>query len=120
MGSYFGWDIGGVHLKLAELTTASGSASIRTRIEPFEIWTDPASLGSRLRSLAGDRPGAHAVTMTAELSDVFPTRSDGVRAVLRACAEALPGPPRVFDLRGTFLPLEEALDRPLDVAAANW
>jgi hypothetical protein len=120
MASYFGWDIGGVHLKLAELTVASGSASIRTRIEPFEIWTDPAALTSRLRSLWGDRPGEHAVTMTAELSDVFSSRADGVRAVLRACTEAFPGPLRIFNLRGAFLLLQEALERPLDVAAANW
>jgi hypothetical protein len=120
MASYFGWDIGGVHLKLAELTVVPRFASIRTRIEPFEIWKDPASLASRLRSLAGDRAGAHAVTMTAELSDVFPSRADGVRVILRACAQALPGPFRVFDLRGAFLRLEEALERPLDVAAANW
>src|SRR5207245_634856 len=64
---------------------------------------------------------AHGVTMTAELSDVFSTRTAGVRAILAACAEALAGAPlRVLDLTGRFVSLERALERPLEVAAANW
>jgi probable H4MPT-linked C1 transfer pathway protein len=120
MGDFFGWDIGGVHLKWAELTTAPRPATIRTRVVPFEIWKDPGGLGSRLRSLLDGRSGPHALTMTAELSDVFPTRAEGVRTILRASAEALPGPPRVLDLNGAFVSVQEALERPLDVAAANW
>jgi len=120
VGDFFGWDIGGVHLKSVRLSAAPGGASIVTRVVPFEIWKNPHGLAARLRSLLEDRPGTHAVAMTAELSDVFPTRSEGVRTILRACAEALPGPPRVLDLRGDFLSLGEALERPLEVAAANW
>ena len=120
MGDYFGWDIGGVHIKFAKLTAAQASASILTRVVPFEIWKDPDGLVPRLRSLLDDRPGKHGVTMTAELSDLYPTRADGVRSILRACAQALPGPPRILDVRGGFLSVDEALDRPLEVAAANW
>jgi len=120
MADYFGWDIGGVHLKTAGLSAACGRPSLATRILPFEIWRDPAALASRLSSLRAARPGPHAVTMTAELSDVFPTRTEGVRTILGACAEALPGPPRVLDLRGRLVTLEEALERPLETAAANW
>ena len=120
MADYFGWDIGGVHLKAARLSAASGRASLATRILGFEIWRDPAALTSRLRSLRDARSGPHAVTMTAELSDVFPTRAEGVRAILGACAEVLPGPPRVLNLRGRLVTLDEALERPLEAAAANW
>ncbi|OLC53037.1 MAG: hypothetical protein AUH92_06615 [Acidobacteria bacterium 13_1_40CM_4_69_4] len=144
MADYFGWDIGGVHLKLSRLTCVGESASIRTLIVPFEIWKDPAGLTRRLREMFAEaaaepcagtdgRPdpaafrsdrrrstGTHGVTMTAELSDVFPSRAEGARSILRACADALPVPPRVVDLRGGLLSLQEALERPLDVAAANW
>lgn len=136
MADYFGWDIGGVHLKLARLACGGGAISIRTRTVPFEIWKEPGGLAPRLRSLLeevaadpGARPAAgaprgtaaaHAVTMTAELSDVFPSRMEGVRAVLRACAEALPAPPRVLDLGGRLVGMRDAMERPLDVAAANW
>src|SRR5436309_1392421 len=44
MGDYFGWDIGGVHIKFAKLTAAQASASILTRVVPFEIWKDPDGL----------------------------------------------------------------------------
>jgi len=124
MADFCGWDIGGVHLKLSRLRCAGDTASIVTRIEPFEIWREPAGLAPRLRALLGDvaiEPGAaHAVTMTAELSDVFPTRIEGVRSILRACAEALPAGPRVLDRRGALIDLGEAMERPIDVAAANW
>ena len=129
MGIYLGWDIGGVHLKQSRLDgLGPGRASITTRVAPFEIWRDPESLQDRLRALLDEAcPGgsgpvaAHGITMTAELTDVFPTRSDGVRSILRACAGALGGAPqRVFDLGGGFLPPAEAMETPLRVAAANW
>jgi len=120
MADYFGWDIGGVHLKSARLTATGGSVSIETRIVPFEIWKEPAGLAGRLRGMLADRGGAHAVTMTAELSDAWSSRPEGVRAILGACSEALPGALRVLDLRGRLVPIDEARERPLDVAAANW
>ncbi len=124
MADYCGWDIGGVHLKLSRLRCREETASILTRIVPFEIWREPAGLAPRMRALAGEaalEPGAaHGVTMTAELSDVFPTRAEGVRSILRACTEALPAAPRVLDRQGALLDLREALERPLEVAAANW
>ncbi len=138
MAVYLGWDIGGVHLKLSRLELAAdGSARLRTQVVPFEIWKDAGGLAARLRSMleesAGGRPegpavvAAHGVTMTAELSDVFPTRHDGARAILSACseafssAEALSGVPfRVLDLEGRFVDPAEAMERPLRVAAANW
>jgi (4-(4-[2-(gamma-L-glutamylamino)ethyl]phenoxymethyl)furan-2-yl)methanamine synthase len=120
MGHYFGWDIGGVHLKRAKLTAGRDGASIDIRLQPFEIWKDPSSLSQRLRSLLDGSAGEHAVTMTAELSDVFASRAEGVRIILRACADAIPGPFRVFDRSGAFVSLDEAFVRPLEVAAANW
>jgi hypothetical protein len=130
MGTYLGWDIGGVHLKLSRLDgLGPGRASITTRVASFEIWRDPDGLQERLRALLGEAcPGAaagsvaaHGVTMTAELSDVFPSRAEGVRSILGACAAALDdAPQRVFDLDGRFLPPEEAMETPLRVAAANW
>jgi (4-(4-[2-(gamma-L-glutamylamino)ethyl]phenoxymethyl)furan-2-yl)methanamine synthase len=120
VADYFGWDIGGVHLKSARLTATRGPVSIETRMVPYEIWKEPAALAKRIRALLADRAGAHAVTMTAELSDAWSTRAEGVRAILGACREALPGPLRVLDLRGRLVPLDAARERPLDVAAANW
>jgi (4-(4-[2-(gamma-L-glutamylamino)ethyl]phenoxymethyl)furan-2-yl)methanamine synthase len=137
MAVYLGWDIGGVHLKLSRLDIdEDGSARLRTQVVPFEIWKDAGGLSARLRAMlevTGRRRGGraavavHGVTMTAELSDIFPTRRDGVRAILSACSEAFSGseqisdaPFAVLDLEGRFVELADAMERPLRVAAANW
>jgi len=130
MGIYFGWDIGGVHLKLSRLACNDDGGEVRTFVVPFEIWKDPGGLAARLAALlrearagegAGREPAAHGVTMTAELADAFPSRTEGVRAILAACSESLAGAPiRVLDAEGALLPVEAARERPMAVAAANW
>jgi hypothetical protein len=132
MAIFCGWDLGGVHLKLSVLETGAGTAPlIHTFIVPFEIWKDAPGLARRLRALSDEalRPGAprdgdpqaHGVTLTAEFSDVFPSRAAGVRAVLSAFSEAVGRPPaRVLDVDGRFIDRAEAMERPLRVAAANF
>jgi probable H4MPT-linked C1 transfer pathway protein len=124
MTDFCGWDIGGVHLKLSRLRCQGDTASILTRIVPFEIWKEPAGLAPRIRAMVDEAEveagAAHGVTMTAELSDVYATRADGVRSILRACVEALPVEARVLDRHAVLLPFREAMERPLEVAAANW
>jgi probable H4MPT-linked C1 transfer pathway protein len=123
---HLGWDVGGVHLKVSALETGAGGPRLRSVVRPFALWRDPGGLTERLRLLRAEASGgapitAHAVTMTGELADVFPRRRDGVRAILAACAGALPpGPLRVFDLEGAFVAPEAAMERPSSVAAANW
>jgi probable H4MPT-linked C1 transfer pathway protein len=121
---FCGWDIGGVHLKRSRLAPGpAGALRLDTAVVPFEIWKDPDGLAGRLRDLAAAGPAAdrHAVTMTAELSDVFPTRAAGAAAVLDAFRAAFPAAPaRVLDLEGTLVPWAEARKRPIRAAAANW
>jgi probable H4MPT-linked C1 transfer pathway protein len=59
--------------------------------------------------------------MTAELCDCFPTKRDGVLAVLDAVISATSGRPiLVWGLDGTFHSPDEMRDRPYLAAAANW
>jgi probable H4MPT-linked C1 transfer pathway protein len=68
----------------------------------------------------GDRV-PHAVTMTAELSQIFRTKREGVRFVLDAMESAFPSAAiHVYTVDGQFLAPPTARDRPLSVAAANW
>ena len=122
---FLGWDIGGVHLKLSRLVVDNGGAArMATSIVPFEIWKEPAGLPDRLRAMrdaAGRMIAGQAVTMTAELSDVYPDRAAGVRAILTACRTVLgPHSFRVLDRRGDLLAQDDAMERPQAVAAANW
>lgn len=107
----------------------------------FEVWRDPDRLPACLRELAAALPpaGAMALTMTAELSDVFRTKAEGVRRVLDAVRAAFPDTPLfVLDVEGALVPAEQIPSQPagaepadagpgsaersalLPFAAANW
>jgi len=121
-----GWDVGGVHTKAALLEYESGTApDVRTAVRPFEIWRARDRLPDLLRDVLAeltDRlPRAMALTMTAELADVFRTKREGVRFILDSVAAAFPETPvYVLSLTGEWVPRAEAYGRPLDFAANNW
>ncbi|HEX5619501.1 MAG TPA: hydantoinase/oxoprolinase family protein [Solirubrobacteraceae bacterium] len=112
-------DIGGANTKAARLH----GASLRTVSRPFEVWRDRDALAGMLREVAAEAGEADAVaiTMTAELSDAFRTKREGVAFVLAAAEEALGDRPlSVLTTSGELVSMGEARARPGDVAAANW
>src|SRR5262245_66325150 len=67
------------------------------------------------------QPATHVVTMTAELSQLFRTKREGVSFVLDAVETAFPSAVvRVWTVDGRFVDIDRARLMPLDVAAANW
>jgi probable H4MPT-linked C1 transfer pathway protein len=113
-----GWDIGGVNVKAARDDGPSASA-------PLAMQHDAAALPDTLRALAAElgwrRGVPHAVTMTAELSQAFRSKREGVGFVLDAMGAAFPGDlVHVFLVDGCFVPPAEARRRPLDAGASNW
>jgi (4-(4-[2-(gamma-L-glutamylamino)ethyl]phenoxymethyl)furan-2-yl)methanamine synthase len=114
-------DIGGANTKAAWLD----GESLRTVSRPFEVWRDREALAAVLRDVAAEvaagPPQATAITMTAELSDAFRTKREGVEFVLDAAQDALgDGPLSVLTTAGELVPVGAARARPWDVAAANW
>jgi probable H4MPT-linked C1 transfer pathway protein len=62
-----------------------------------------------------------AVTMTAELSDVFETKREGVLFILNSLKACFPEAAiYALSLSGEFTALDKARARPLDFAASNW
>ena len=117
-----GWDIGGVNTKAARV---ANDAALAARNEPFEIQHAPSTLAARLEGIAAalgaDGSETHAITMTAELSQFFRTKRDGVAYVLDAVEHAFPRARIVvYTVDGRFLDLREARKTPLLVAASNW
>jgi probable H4MPT-linked C1 transfer pathway protein len=117
-----GWDIGGVNTKAARV---ENDVALASRNEPFEIQRAPATLASRLEGIAtvlgAEKGDAHAITMTAELSQYFRTKRDGVSFVLDAVAHAFPDARTcIYSTDGRFLDLAAARTTPLLVAASNW
>ncbi|GAC1404398.1 MAG: hydantoinase/oxoprolinase family protein [Chloroflexota bacterium] len=123
-----GWDIGGVNTKAAALLRrGSRVEEVRTAGRYVEVWRHPERLPDTLRAVMDDLalPDAPApllaITMTAELSDVYRSKADGVTAVFSAVETAFPHA-TIFALRldERFVRLEEARRAPRDFAAANW
>ncbi|HEX6618407.1 MAG TPA: hydantoinase/oxoprolinase family protein, partial [Solirubrobacteraceae bacterium] len=111
-------DIGGANTKAAWL---DGEA-LRTVSRPFEVWRDREALAAVLRDVAaevsaGPTDGV-AITMTAELSDAFRTKREGVGFVLDAAQDAFGDRPlSVLTTAGELVSVAAARARPWDVAA---
>jgi probable H4MPT-linked C1 transfer pathway protein len=122
-------DVGGVQTKAAllELGDGGGGPVPRVASRPFEVWRDPDALTAVVREVAA-AAGAQAVdgllvalTVTAELSDAFATKREGVLFVLDAVERAVaPCPLVALTTAGALVPVDAARARPLEVAAANW
>src|SRR5215216_9083 len=114
-------DIGGANTKAAWLD----GTSLRTVSRPFEVWRDRQALSGMLREVVAEvatgPAQAVAITMTAELSDAFRTKREGVAFVLDAAEDALGDRPlSVLTTAGELVSVREARARLWDVAAANW
>jgi (4-(4-[2-(gamma-L-glutamylamino)ethyl]phenoxymethyl)furan-2-yl)methanamine synthase len=110
-------DIGGANTKAAWFD----GELMRTLTRPFEVWRDREALVGVLREVGAGSADAMAITMTAELSDAFRTKREGVAFVLDAVQAAFGGRSlSVLTTAGELVTVEEARARPWDVAAANW
>lgn len=117
-----GWDIGGVNLKAVRV--AEGGQLV-SRSVPYEIQRAPIELSARIDELArkvGMEPfDKYAVTMTAELSQLFRSKREGVNRILDALLQVSDETQlRIFATDGRFLSVEDARHAPLLVAASNW
>src|SRR5262249_20461273 len=114
-----GLDVGGAHLKVARV---EGTRVASVRQIPCPIWQGLDQLDSALLVaeplFAG--AGAFAITMTAELTEIFESREAGVLALLHRLRERLPGELRIYaGLKGFVSPQTAAGDH-LSVASANF
>jgi hypothetical protein len=128
MVNVFSLDIGGVNTKAALLKTKKNIVKeLRTVTEYFPIWRRgkeklPEVLQKLRRQLAGSAVlEGIGVTMTAELSDVYWSKKEGINHILD-CVVNVFADTQVFVLNvdGELLSVKDAKERPLEVAAANW
>jgi probable H4MPT-linked C1 transfer pathway protein len=122
-----GWDIGGANTKTAFVSTKNGVIEeLKTAIEYFPVWKDPENLSKvllELKKRVSDsvKLDCVGVTMTAELSDAYRTKREGVNHILECVAQVFPVTPIfVLDVEAALRSIEEARAEPLKVAAANW
>lgn len=126
MNSVIGWDIGGANTKAALIKTKNDKLySIKILKKYFPIWKEPKKLVAVLfemkNSLTLHQPNSMGLTMTAELSDVFQTKREGVNFILNSVLKAFHKTPlSILSTKGNLISIKEAKTNPLDVASANW
>lgn len=126
MVEVLGCDIGGANTKAAYLSVKNGRVkTAKVAVEYFPIWKEPQKLASVLLELKNKvdagKLDALAVTMTAELSDAYQTKREGVQQILGCVKEAFPSEQTyVLNTDSELVSVETALKEPLGVAAANW
>jgi probable H4MPT-linked C1 transfer pathway protein len=116
-----GWDVGGAHLKAAQLDRA---ARLHAAVQvPCRLWLGMEHLHRAIEeALAGLHAShRHAITMTGELADVFADRAEGVGRI----AETMRGffardELRVYAGAAGFVAAADAAARAREVASANW
>lgn len=128
MINVIGLDVGGINTKAAFIKTEGGWVKeLKTATEYFPIWKKgkeqlPAVLG-RLRKqlIESSRLDGVGVTMTAELSDAYWTKKEGVNHVLDCVTQVFADVPIfVLDVESNLRSVDEAKCEPIKVAAANW
>lgn len=114
-----GWDIGGANLKAARWQVDGWQVAQ----QPFAMWQRRDELAAAVAGMSARLGPANwaAVTITAELSDAFRTKREGINFVIEALQAALPAAElRIFGLDGHFHDAATAKAEPMLVAAANW
>ena len=118
-----GWDIGGAHLKAA---VAQNGRVLGAWQCACPIWQGLDRLDAAFADLKAQITAAghthidrHACTMTAELSDIFASRTEGVAALAQAAARHLRAP-RIYAGRDGFTAAAQAANHTDAIASANW
>ncbi len=107
-----GIDVGGANLKVA---TSDGDF----KIIHLPIWKKLNELEDTLRRIGEEfNPDIVGVVMTAELSDIFKSKREGVLKVAEICMRVFD--PVFFDLNGKFRSYGDVLKEPEMFMASNW
>ena len=119
-----GWDIGGAHLKACLLNQDAQIVNIWQL--PCPVWRGLDELHQCMQQVTQEltlhvhnQPLAHAVTMTAELVDLFENRMDGVEQIAQAIAQWIPQA-KLYAGKQGFVDISQAHLYASLIASANW
>lgn len=119
--SYTGWDIGGAHLKIASMNQQGELQRVKQYATP--LWQGveilESALPNTLNELAGKK-SQHAITMTAELVDIFPNRDQGVTALLELCDRYIKEDFFLYSEKVGLIDPTRIAAQTQDIGSANW
>lgn len=118
-----GFDIGGANTDLAvvEFNDNGNINDIITDFQYLPMWQDKERLSTVLIELLGEDSDIDAVgvCMTAELVDAYQTKKEGVIDIADKVRDTLNLPLGFVGVKG-MVNFKDVLEKPLEVAAANW
>lgn len=124
--NYLAFDIGGANIKSACLYI-NGEKETRILCDKrnFPMWQKSKQLTDFFLSYQGRENCSYiksiAVTITAELSDIFRTKREGINYILGVLEKVFPKQDvYVYSKNGEFVSPNRAYEHPSDVAATNW
>jgi (4-(4-[2-(gamma-L-glutamylamino)ethyl]phenoxymethyl)furan-2-yl)methanamine synthase len=128
MVNVLGFDIGGANTKATFLKTQNGKIKEqKTVLEYFPVWKNrknqlPKVLEELKNKLTNsNRLDGVGVTITAELSDAYMTKKEGINHVLDCVCQVFEeGYVFVLDVNADLVSVEKARKNPLLVSSANW
>ncbi|MBL1140775.1 MAG: H4MPT-linked C1 transfer pathway protein [Proteobacteria bacterium] len=119
--NYIGWDIGGAHLKIAAVNETGKLIFVEQYALP--IWQGISQLEDLIPKVLKMLPSgsnSHAVTITAELSDIFKDREEGVHLLINVLKNKLGADVNLYAVDNGLLDLDNAKNSPSQIASANW
>ncbi|MFT5425879.1 MAG: putative H4MPT-linked C1 transfer pathway protein [Gammaproteobacteria bacterium] len=120
--TYFGWDIGGAHLKVASIDR-HGSVNFAKQLAT-PLWKGLDSLEqamSKIQNEILDRSVTHTFTMTAELADIFKDRDSGVKALTNFLGSQFNDDHyHLYAGKEGLIKANQADFHISDIASANW
>lgn len=120
MHSIIGWDIGGAHLKAARLENGRFVNVVQIASPLWQGIEELHRAFAEAKALLGAAE-INAITMTAELSDAFPDRIEGVRRVAEIAQGELSPHHLLFYAGPAGLVAPDAVaDNAQAIASANW
>ena len=115
-----GWDIGGAHIKASFFDFKK--SKIKTRQIFFPIWRNYKKFIKTIALLEKKFPKCdyHAVTTTAEISDIFKNRKTGVKKIINLFTQSVSQKKIFFYGKKKFLRKKIALKKTHLIASMNW
>ena len=119
-----GCDIGGANTKVAVITVDDEGEMVelsKAKSYYFPFWERKQEFPQLMYSILLETPDidAIAVTITAELSDCFTLKEDGIKYIVDTL-ESITGKCRYLSVHGSFYGADTAKNRWLEVSASNW
>ena len=115
-----GWDIGGAHIKAAKIDFKKKTSKTAQIYSP--IWKNKNYLKKSITLIKKKlgKTNYHAITMTAELSDIFTDRKNGVKHVVNLSSKILGEKNIFFYSKKIFLKKKSAIKKHFELNSMNW